>query len=77
MPAVPGAGQQLPADEPVERDPGGALGEAELAEQPHEPAGPDGAVLTRDVVGAEQREHQVLRGRLEAAQQVRHGGEHS
>jgi hypothetical protein len=77
VPAVAGAGEQLPADEPVERDPRGALGEAELGEQADQPAGPDGTPLARDVVGAEQREHQVLRGGLEAAQQVRHGPEHS
>jgi hypothetical protein len=65
VPAVPAAGQEVTGDEPVERDPGRALGEPELAEQPHQPPGPHGAVPWA-LVRAEQRQHQILRGRLEA-----------
>ena len=59
QPAVADALDQPVADETGQRHPGGALGEAELAEQDHQAAGPD-AVAEGPHVGAEQRDRELL-----------------
>ena len=59
-PAVLGGREQPAADEASERDPRRRGGEAELAEQAHEPTRPDVAAGGADVP-AEQVEHELLR----------------